>query len=157
MRRSGYDRWPIREQDIQRAVFDHLQWRGVPDLFAFHPPNGGKRDRIEAAIFRGLGARAGVPDVIAIHQGRCYALELKTETGRLTQVQKNAIAALERTGAKIAICRGLDAALRTLEQWGLLRGGRWWAESCVQRSTVERPLNDQPTIGEAPGNGYSRG
>jgi len=119
-------RLSLRESDIQRAVFDHLRWRGVPGVFAFHVPNGGKRDRIEAAIFKGLGARAGVPDVFAVHQGRCYAIELKTEAGRLTKVQAEAIATLERAGAVTAVCRGLDAALHTLAAWGLLRNGRWW-------------------------------
>ncbi|HEY7243369.1 MAG TPA: VRR-NUC domain-containing protein [Xanthobacteraceae bacterium] len=119
----------MSESDIQRSVFAHLHWRGAAGVFAFHLPNGGKRDRIEAAIFKGLGARAGGPDVFAVHQGRCYAIELKTEAGRLTQVQRNAIADLERAGALTAVCHGLDAALHTLEQWGLLRAGRWWAEA----------------------------
>ena len=121
-------RLSLRESDIQRAVFDHLRWRGVPGVFAFHVPNGGKRDRIEAAIFKGLGARAGVPDVFAVHQGRCYAIELKTEAGRLSKAQAEAIAALERAGAITSVCRGLDAALHTLQRWGLLRNGRWWED-----------------------------
>jgi VRR-NUC domain len=68
----------------------------------------------------------GVPDIIIVHQGRAYAIELKTETGRLTEVQAEAIAALERAGAFTAVCRGLNDALRRLEEWNLLRGGRWW-------------------------------
>jgi hypothetical protein len=126
-RRAGH-RLPVREADIQRALFDHLHWRGAPGVYAFHVPNGGKRNRIEAAIFKGLGARAGVPDVIAVHQGRCYAIELKTEAGRLSKAQAEAIAALERAGAITSVCRGLDAALHTLQRWGLLRNGRWWED-----------------------------
>jgi hypothetical protein len=110
----------LTESAVQRAVFDHLRWRGAPGVFAFHVPNGGKRTPAEAAIFKGLGARAGTPDVIVIHDGRCYAIELKTERGRLTMVQREAIAALERVGAATAVCRGLDAALHRLEAWGLL-------------------------------------
>src|SRR2546421_7946782 len=72
-------RMNAREQDIQRAVFDHLRWRGVPGVFAFHVPNGGKRNRVEAAIFKGLGTRDGVPDMLAVYDSRCYAMELKTE------------------------------------------------------------------------------
>jgi VRR-NUC domain len=126
------------EDSIQRAVFEHLRVRGAPGVFAFHPPNGGKHNRTEAAIFRGLGARPGVPDVIAIPQGRCFAIELKTGTGHLTQAQKNAIADLERAGTKTAVCRGLNAALHTLEQRGLLRVGRWWAE----QAGAERPFSE---------------
>jgi hypothetical protein len=123
------------------ALFEHLRWRGAPGVFAFHVPNGGKRTPAEAAIFKGVGARAGVPDVIAIHQGRCYAVELKTDVGRLTNVQAAALAALERAGALTAVCRGLDAALHRFEAWGLLlRSSRFERsfEPSHQRATKPR-------------------
>jgi hypothetical protein len=110
------------EDEIQRAIFQHLAARGAPNCFAFHPANGGKRGPIEAAILRGLGVRAGVPDVIAIHEGRVYALELKVSGGRLTEAQLDAIAAMEAAGASCCIAEGLDRALAVLEGWGLLRG-----------------------------------
>ena len=65
------------EQAIQRAVFDHLRQRGAPGTFAFHPPNGGWRSVIEAAILKGLGVVAGTPDVIVLKGGATYALELR--------------------------------------------------------------------------------
>jgi hypothetical protein len=71
---------------------------------------------------KGLGVVPGVPDVIAIHQGRCYALELKAEGGRPTETQLATIAAMEAAGAFTAITEGLDRALAVLEGWGLLRG-----------------------------------
>jgi hypothetical protein len=110
------------EQIIQRAVFDHLRARAARGVFAFHVPNGGYRKPIEAAIMKGLGVKAGVPDVVAIHKGRCYALELKAEGGRATPKQLEAIAAMEAAGAHCCIAEGLDCALAVLEQWGILRG-----------------------------------
>lgn len=110
------------EDAIQRAVFDHIRSRGAPDLFAWHTPNGGKRRPIEAAILKGLGARAGVPDIIAIHNGKCFAMELKAPDGRPTLTQLETIARLEKAGAYTVVCYGLDPALRVLECWGLLRG-----------------------------------
>ena len=112
----------IREQDIQRAVFAHIAQRGVPGLFAFHPANGGYRRPIEAKILQGQGVRAGVPDVILIHAGHTYALEIKTKGGRATQKQLEAIAAMEAAGAYCCVAEGLDRALAVLEGWGLLRG-----------------------------------
>jgi hypothetical protein len=38
------------EQDLQRTVVEHLQWRAVPNLFYFHPANGGARTAVEGAI-----------------------------------------------------------------------------------------------------------
>jgi len=110
------------EAEIQRAVFAHLRQRGAPGVFAFHPANGGYRKPIEAAILKGLGVVAGVPDVIAIHEGRCYGLELKVEGGRATPKQIEAVAAMEAAGAYCCIADGLDRALAVLETWGLLRG-----------------------------------
>jgi hypothetical protein len=80
-RPPGAQRGSRSEQQIQRAVFEHLAIRGAPAMFAFHPANGGWRSRVEAAILKGVGVRAGVPDIIAIKGGRCYALELKASGG----------------------------------------------------------------------------
>jgi hypothetical protein len=91
-------------------------------VFAFHPANGGWRSHIEAAILKRLGVRAGVPDVIAVKDGRTYALELKPPGGRLTAAQNAAHAALRAAGAVVATTFGLDDAIAVLEDWGLLRG-----------------------------------
>jgi len=91
-------------------------------VFAFHPANGGYRTPIEAAMLKGMGVVAGVPDVIAIHQGRVYGLELKAQGGRATPKQVATLATMQAAGATTAIAEGLDAALRWLEAHGLLRG-----------------------------------
>jgi hypothetical protein len=112
----------VNEQAIQRAVFDHIRARGVPGLFAFHPANGGYRRPVEAKILKGMGLRAGVPDVILIHEGRCYAMEIKAPGGRATAAQLEALAEMEAAGAFTCVAEGLDRALAVLEQWRLLRG-----------------------------------
>jgi hypothetical protein len=38
---------------------------------------------IEARIFGGQGVVAGIPDVIIVHEGKTYGLELKAAGGRL--------------------------------------------------------------------------
>jgi len=116
------ERRPRPEDAIQRAVFDHLRVRAAPGVFAFHPANGGWRSRIEASILKGLGVRAGVPDVIAIHRGQAFTLELKAPGGKLTEAQIAAHDALCAAGAEVATTVGLDCALEVLETWGLLRG-----------------------------------
>jgi hypothetical protein len=110
------------EAAIQRAVFQHLRARGANGLFAFHPANGGYRKPVEAAILKGLGVVAGVPDVVAIYQGRCYAMEIKAPGGHATPKQLEAIAAMEAAGAYCCVAEGLDRAIACLEAWELLRG-----------------------------------
>jgi hypothetical protein len=110
------------EQDLQRAILQHLEMRAVRGCFWFHVGNGGWRSPIEARIFKGLGVKAGVPDLIIIHGGRCYGLELKADRGRVTPAQRVAHALMEEAGATVGIAAGIDAAVEQLEAWGLLRG-----------------------------------
>jgi hypothetical protein len=117
MRRLG-----CNEDAIQRAVFEHLAVRDARGLFAFHPANGGYRNTVEAARLKGLGVRAGVPDVVAIHRGQVFAIELKSERGRATDAQLQAIEDIRAAGGYAQVCHGLDCALAVLERWGLLRG-----------------------------------
>ncbi|SRR6266487_3686480 len=99
------------KQALQRAVFQHFDLRARPGVFAFHPANGGWRSRVEAAILKSLGVRAGVPDA-----------GLKAPGGRLTAIQKAVHDAMRAAGAMVATATGLDEALIQLEAWGLLRG-----------------------------------
>jgi hypothetical protein len=110
------------EQQIQKSVFEHFAVRGAPGAIAWHTPNGGARSPIEAKILKGIGTRPGIPDVLALHEGRLFALELKADGGRVSSAQAETMQAMERAGATVAHAQGLDAALAQLEQWGLLRG-----------------------------------
>lgn len=110
------------EQAIQKAVFEHIRQRGMPGLVAWHTPNGGHRKPIEAAILKSMGVRAGVSDVICVHKGKIYAMELKAPGGRATEAQLKFLSDIDAAGAFTAMPASLDAALATLEAWGLLRG-----------------------------------
>src|SRR5215470_11057860 len=96
------------EQEIQRAIFEHLAVRGVPGTFSFHVPNGGWRSRVEAAILKGMGVRAGVPDVILIRDSEMYALEIKAAGGRLSPAQRECQERMRAAGCKVATAVGLD-------------------------------------------------
>jgi hypothetical protein len=110
------------EAAIQRAVFEHLRCRPAPNTFAWHTPNGGLRSKVEAAILKGLGVVAGVPDIVAVRGDQMYCLELKSAGGRLSPSQIAAHSLLASAGAQVAVADNIDAALRQLEQWQLLRG-----------------------------------
>jgi hypothetical protein len=61
------------------------------------------------------------PDLFIVHDGRCFAMELKAPGGRATDKQLACIAALREAGAFACSAEGLDRALETLKAWGLLR------------------------------------
>jgi hypothetical protein len=110
------------EQQVHRAVVAHLNARGVPGVVFLHPANGGARSRIEGAIFKSLGVAAGAPDLLLWHQGRAYALELKAESGRVSESQADMLERLSNAGVATAVATGIDEAVATLESWQLLRG-----------------------------------
>lgn len=109
------------EQAIHIAVAQHLRTRAVPGMVWFHVPNGGLRSKREAALLKAMGVRAGVADLILFHGGKLYALEIKAPGGRVTEAQLQFLSDIDRAGAFTALPVGLDAALATLESWGLIR------------------------------------
>jgi hypothetical protein len=112
----------VTEQQIQKAVFAHLRARAAPRAFFWHPFSGGFRRPKEAAIYKGLGAIAGLPDVMVVYQGKLYCLELKVEGGRLSEAQEQVLVRLREAGAFASHVHGLDQALAWLEAHGLFVG-----------------------------------
>ena len=111
------------EQDIQRAVIQHLAWRAHPDAFYFHVPLGGHRKPIEAAILKSIGTIAGVPDLICILYGRIYCVEIKSaHSGRVSDVQHVVHERLRRAGAEVVVAFNLNEVLAQLTAWGILVG-----------------------------------
>jgi hypothetical protein len=96
------------EQRIHRTVIAHLRQGGVPGLVFIHVPNGGKREPVEAAIFKGLGVRAGVSDLLLWHNAKSYALELKAKGGP-TAAQSQFLT-MKNAGAFADVAVGLDPA-----------------------------------------------
>src|SRR5262245_6772663 len=100
------------EDQIQRVILQHLKLRAPRDAFWTHFPAGGARSPIEAAILKGLGVRAGVPDLLILHEGTLYALELKADGQKPTELQTETQELLRRAGARVATAVGLDSALK---------------------------------------------
>jgi hypothetical protein len=109
------------EHQTHLAVVEHLQWRAVSDLFAFHVPNGGWRTKAEAGLLKAMGVVAGVPDLMLLHQAHLFGLELKREGGRLSPDQIAVHDAMRRAGATVSTVYGVDEALDQLAEWKLLR------------------------------------
>ena len=112
------------ELQIHIAVVEHLKLRARRGVFWFHPANGNKREKSEAAKLKAMGVIPGVPDLIIIKDGKTFGLELKTMDGRPSIEQRDALRAMEFAGAYTAVTYGLDAALSVLTTWGILSDGK---------------------------------
>ena len=89
------------EQSFQRSVASYLDLALPRDAVWFHCPSGGGRSKAEAGIFKAMGVKPGVPDIIIVYRGRVVAIELKSEKGRLSPAQKLMHAQLSVAGALV--------------------------------------------------------
>src|SRR3974390_3093032 len=110
----------LTERQIQIALVQHIRKRQVPGLVYFHVPNA-PRGKIAGALLKSMGMRAGVSDLLFLHKGNFYALELKAEDGRPTEEQLYFLHHVNHAGGFATLCYGLDRALACLETWGLIR------------------------------------
>jgi len=81
-----------------------------------------RESQIEARLVQGVKARGGmcmkftspglpgVPDrIVLTPTGRIYFVELKTEIGRLANIQKWVIGELQKRGAEVRVVKGPEA------------------------------------------------
>lgn len=113
----------------QTALF---QWAelvsGVyPELVRmFHIPNGGKRDRKEAARLKAEGVKPGVPDVfLPAPRGGYHGLwiELKVDGGKPSKEQRDWLEYLNGAGYCALLCYGWQTAQMEIEQYMKLPEG----------------------------------
>jgi hypothetical protein len=68
---------------------------------------------------------AGLPDLIFVHRGKAFGLELETRGRSLSGEQRAAQLALRDAGMRVEVARDLDEALMHLRDMGIplkLRG-----------------------------------
>lgn len=104
----------MTESEIQKHVFAEIAMRKFPGVVAWHCPNGPEARRKS-------GYLAGVSDVNAVHRGKFYALELKTEEGEASDDQERYLAHVRCAGGHGYVSHGLDDAIEWLVAQGLLR------------------------------------
>ena len=86
----------------------HNTFPAYRDLL-FHVPNGGTRNKIEAAKFKAMGVRPGIPDFLFIFMGQLYEIELKrADGGTQSDAQKHVMTLHRMHGAKYYIIDTLE-------------------------------------------------
>ena len=119
----------ITEAQHQKNV---IEWSQNPRILAkypgvellYHIPNGGSRNKIEAAHLKQQGVRPGVPDLcLPVARGQYHGLyiEMKTDTGRASTEQKDWIERLNAEGYFAEVCHGWESAVRVLEWYLTLK------------------------------------
>ena len=119
------------EADEQSAFFRWLAFAANGDkrlaLF-YHIPNGGSRNKAEAARLKAQGVRAGVPDLcLPVACGGYHGLYIEMKVGKniATEEQKQWLRAHRKQGHYTAVCYGWQAAKAAVDDYfGLKEGYR---------------------------------
>lgn len=112
----------LTEEAIHRAVVGYLARAARRGVFWTHLPSGEARHPAVGGKLRGLGLKAGLPDLLLIRDGQAYGLELKRERGgRLSPAQRETQSRLREAGMVVATANGLDAAIDVLKLWEMVR------------------------------------
>ena len=93
-----------KESDIVAAILRYL--RTVPGCFAWKTHGG-------------MYGTAGIPDIIACVEGRFFAFEVKTESGKVTPLQAATIQKILAAGGMAAVVRSVDEVRAILRQNGV--------------------------------------
>lgn len=103
----------------------HLQHRKAWELF-FHIPNGGKRGKREAGIFKAMGVKPGVSDYMLMMPWAHFHglwLEVKTGTGSCSPDQRDFLKLARSQGYAAMVGFGLDECWFILDNWA--KGQGW--------------------------------
>lgn len=100
------------EDNLQMACVRWFGWQ-YPHYapLLHHSPNGGRRNAREAGRFKAMGTKAGFPDLfLPVARGAWHGLfvEMKTETGRQSPLQRAWEEAVEAQGYRYEICRSAE-------------------------------------------------
>ena len=101
------------------AMMANTKW---PELeLMYHIPNGGSRNRVEAARLKGQGVKPGVPDIfLSVPKGQYHGLyiEMKRQHGgMLSDDQKKVIPKLREQGYRVEVCKGFNQAVEAIEAY----------------------------------------
>ena len=105
------------EASIQKAVISWCRNHDNPLYHEiFHVPNGEKRDKITAFKLKRQGVVAGVSDLcLPLPGGKTLWIELKTQKGRLSVMQKKLIARWAEIGHIVKVAYGYTECIELLE------------------------------------------
>jgi hypothetical protein len=109
------------EEQLQRAIVEHLRLRHKPGVIFFHCPNGEARSKATGGRLKAMGVRAGVFDLILMLPGPVtFLLELKAGSNKMSPAQEQFAKDLNEIGIGWACAWSIDDALAVLEGIGAI-------------------------------------
>lgn len=113
----------VTEAEEQKAL---IQWakfqeKKYPELkLLYHCPNGGTRNKMEAANLKRQGVKAGVPDLfLPVPRSPKHGLFIEMKVGRnkCTDNQKKWIRNLLEQGYEVKVCYSCEEAIQIIKRY----------------------------------------
>lgn len=112
----------ISEDTIHISIIAYLGYALPRSAIFWHTPNTfpSAKPQYHAKLKR-MGRLAGVPDILVLHAGRIFGLEVKATTGRLSESQKAFRPTFENAGGSYHIVRSIDDVKAVLDSHQITR------------------------------------
>lgn len=114
----------MRKESIEQGIV--ISWCNIQSCkykeleLIHHCPNGGKRNRNEAASLKRQGVKAGVPDLfLPVSRNNFHGLyiEMKVGSNTCTENQKEWLRRLKEERYKTKVCYGAQEAIDTIKEY----------------------------------------
>ncbi len=116
----------MSETALHMAIADFLRATLAPHVFWSTIGHGGFRlNKAAAGRLKGIGVRAGVPDVLILHPetGVAHFIEIKIVGGTLSGPQKAMHTLILNSHARVSVCRSVQQVEQFLRSFDFpLRG-----------------------------------
>lgn len=110
----------MTELQLHHAVAGYLHVALCPPVFWSSIGHGwSKMTKGAAGRLKRAGLKPGIPDVMILHGGAHFWLELKAPAGRLSPAQIDAHYAIKQAGGHVAVCRSPAEVQLALKQWNI--------------------------------------
>lgn len=100
----------LKEQEIKKQILDYLGYQ--KDIYFFRLGSG--LIKTEQGRYFKTGT-AGCPDIVVVKNGSFIGLEVKTESGKQSELQRIAEENIKRCGGKYFIVRKLEDVIEILK------------------------------------------
>lgn len=115
---------PPLEDDLQSDVIDECKYikyknKKVAD-YIHHSPNGGYRNKKEAARFKKMGTKSGFPDLFLFITTDIFKglfIEMKTGTNTVTEDQESMHRLLIEQGYKVVVVYSVKGAINAIKEY----------------------------------------
>jgi hypothetical protein len=120
----------VREHPLQKQIADVLRLEiappgkvskhGVVWWCVDHANYAGEVPGIRV----GRGIISGIPDLLILHLGAAFMIEIKSDDGVLSDAQRGVLAAVLAARGRVAIARDANEVLEIIDYWKIPRARR---------------------------------